>query len=57
MSNNPDVTIIISAYNEEEGITAVITQLKELSGNCELLVVDDGSTDNTCKLATRRYWR
>ena len=46
-----DVTIIIPAYNEEEGITNVITQLKEVSENYEILVVDDGSTDNTYKLA------
>ena len=52
MTNKPDVTIIIPACNEEEGITNVITQLKELSENHEILVVDDGSTDNTYKLAS-----
>ena len=52
MTNNPDVTIIIPAYNEEEGIADVITELKELSRNYEILVVDDGSTDNTYKLAS-----
>lgn len=54
MINKPDVTIIIPAYNEEEGITDVITQLKELSENenHEILIVDDGSTDNTYKLAS-----
>ena len=52
MTNKPDITIIIPAYNEEEGITDVITQLKKLSGNYEILAVDDGSTDNTYKLAT-----
>ena len=49
--SKPDVTIIIPAYNEEEGIADVITQLKELSKNYEILVVDDGSTDNTYNLA------
>lgn len=52
MTNTPDVTIIIPAHNEEEGISDVITQLKALSGNYEILVVDDGSTDNTHKLAS-----
>ena len=52
MTTKPDVTIIIPAYNEEEGITNVITQLKVLSENHEILVVDDGSTDNTYKLAS-----
>ena len=52
MTNKPDVAIIIPAYNEEEGIAGVITELTELSGNHEILVVDDGSTDNTYKLAS-----
>ena len=51
MTNKPDVTIVIPAYNEEEGVADVITQLKDLSENYEILVVDDGSTDNTYKLA------
>ena len=52
MTNKHEVTIIIPAYNEEEGITDVITHLKELDRNYEILVVDDGSTDNTYKLAS-----
>ena len=52
MTNKPDVTIIIPAYNEEEGIADIITQLKEVSENYEILVVNDGSTDNTYKLAS-----
>ena len=52
MTNRLDITIIIPAYNEEEGIADVITQLKGLAGNYEIIVVDDGSTDNTYKLAT-----
>lgn len=42
-----DITIIIPAYNEEKGIGNVISQLKKLNGDYQLLVVDDGSTDNT----------
>ena len=54
MTAKPNVTIIIPAYNEEEGIADVITQLQELSENenYEILVIDDGSTDNIHKLAT-----
>ena len=52
MPNKPDITIIIPAYNEEEGIADVITQLKELDEHYEILVIDDGSTDNTYKLAS-----
>jgi len=47
-----DVTIIIPAYNEEEGIADVIRRLKELYGeHYEILVIDDGSTDKTYEIA------
>ena len=52
MTNKPDVTIIIPAHNEEEGIADVINGVKQLKEGYEIIVVDDGSTDNTYKLAT-----
>ena len=52
MTNKPDVTIIIPAHNEEEGITDVINGVKGLNTGYEIIVVDDGSTDNTYKLAS-----
>ena len=51
MTNKPDVTIIIPAHNEEKGITDVINGVKRLNTGYEIIVVDDGSTDNTYKLA------
>jgi cellulose synthase/poly-beta-1,6-N-acetylglucosamine synthase-like glycosyltransferase len=51
MTNKPDVTIIIPAHNEEEGIADVINGVKGLNTGYEIIVVDDGSTDNTYKLA------
>lgn len=45
-------TIIIPAYNEEKGISAVIRGLYRIAGKCEIIVVDDGSSDNTRKLAS-----
>ena len=50
MANKPDVTIIIPAHNEEEGIVDVINGVKGLNTGYEMIVVDDGSTDNTYKL-------
>ena len=52
MTNEPDVTIIIPAHNEEEGIADVINGIKRLNTRYEIIVVDDGSTDNTYKLAS-----
>ena len=46
-----DVTIVIPAFNEEEGIENVIKGLKKIQGDYKILVVDDGSTDNTYKIA------
>ena len=52
MMSKLDVTIIIPAHNEEEGIADVINGVKQLNKGYEIIVVDDGSTDNTYKLAT-----
>jgi len=51
MTEKPSVTIIIPAYNEEEGILDLIAKLKELPENYDILIVDDGSTDSTYRLA------
>ncbi len=46
------VSVIIPACNEEESIEWVVKGLKSvLGGNCEILVVDDGSTDRTSERA------
>jgi glycosyltransferase involved in cell wall biosynthesis len=45
------VSIIIPAYNEETNINLVIKRVVELYPDFELIVVDDGSTDNTASVA------
>ena len=42
--------IIIPAYNEEETIQSVVEALKKFA---DIIVVDDGSTDNTVSLAEK----
>jgi len=41
------LSIIIPAYNEEEGIRNVVTGIMELYPYFEIIVIDDGSTDGT----------
>jgi len=51
-SKNPDVSVIIPAYNEDQNIGEVLRRLMKIDlplHNMEVIVVDDGSTDSTSK--------
>ena len=45
------LTIIVAAYNEEEGIAPTLSELKESLNEPSLLVVDGNSSDRTLELA------
>lgn len=50
---SPEITVIIPAYNEEENIDACINSVKKSKypkNKLRIIVVDDGSTDNTIKI-------
>jgi len=49
--DHPKVSIILPAYNEEQSIGHSVTKIKILYPNYEILVIDDGSTDNTAQIA------
>lgn len=44
-------SIIIPAYNEAGTIEWVLTELGRVLDDCEVIVVDDGSTDGTAEIA------
>lgn len=49
--DNVPVTILIPTYNEESSIGSTVRTLKKLHPDFEILVVDDGSTDDTLQIA------
>ncbi|MDD4286889.1 MAG: glycosyltransferase family 2 protein [Candidatus Peribacteraceae bacterium] len=48
----PSLSLAIPAYNEEESlegtVNAYLAALRELNGDFEIVLLDDGSTDRTC---------
>ncbi len=46
-SQSPAVSVVIPAFNEEDGISDVVRQIQALPIDAELIVVDDGSADRT----------
>ena len=50
----PRVLIIIPAYNERDTIADVISDLKEHAPDYDILVVDDGSRDETANIVRRQ---
>lgn len=48
-----DLSIVIPAKNEAKGLAALLPELIAAYPDAELIVVDDGSTDETAELAAR----
>lgn len=46
------VSIIIPAYNEAQVIRELVTKIRTLYPEFEIIVINDGSTDDTVKMAT-----
>lgn len=44
-------TVLIPVYNEEEALGPVLERLGEVVPECEILVIDDGSSDRSAEIA------
>ena len=49
----PMISVIIPVYNEAKALPATLDQFQRQSGAYELIVVDGGSSDQTCTIAAR----
>jgi len=52
---NPDISIVIPAFNEEESLPELVKEISEcMQGtSCEIIIIDDGSSDDTWKQICR----
>jgi len=48
------ILVIIPAYNESEAIEKTVAEVRDKVPECDLLVVNDGSTDDTLQILQRR---
>jgi glycosyltransferase involved in cell wall biosynthesis len=51
MKSTPEVSIILPANNESSGLSSLLPSLFEVCPQAEIIVVDDGSTDDTAFVA------
>ncbi len=54
VASHPRISVVVPAYNEERTITKCVQSLLSLDySNYEIIIVDDGSTDSTYRLASQ----
>jgi len=46
------ILVLIPAFNEEEAIGSLVSEIKETISEVDIVVINDGSTDETAKMAT-----
>ena len=51
MSDAPQLSVVVPAYNEERTLATIVQRLLVLPLSLEVLIVDDGSRDRTAEIA------
>lgn len=54
IQNSKDILVVIPAYNEGKNLGIVIDDIREKISNADILIVDDGSSDDTAGVAEER---
>ncbi len=52
-SDTSSLLVIVPAYNEEGAVSGVIRSVREVLPGVRIIVIDDGSWDNTARVAER----
>jgi glycosyltransferase involved in cell wall biosynthesis len=47
----PKLCVLIPAFNEEPRVAAVVREVRDYCPDAEIVVIDDGSSDQTCAVA------
>jgi glycosyltransferase involved in cell wall biosynthesis len=50
VTSQPDISVVVPAYNEATTIAEVLARLQQLPFTTQIIVVDDGSSDGTVEL-------
>jgi glycosyltransferase involved in cell wall biosynthesis len=57
MSADGRVLVIVPAHNEAEALPNVLDQLRRDTADCDVVVINDGSTDDTARVAREAGFR
>ena len=49
------LSVVIPCYNEQDTIEAIIAEVRKSPFNKEMIIVDDGSLDNTRAILSEKY--
>ncbi len=52
---DPSVSVVVPVYNEARVLPALVPQLRELAGRCEVVAVDGGSSDGTPEALAQEF--